>query len=155
MCMFGLSQRLSSKESACNSRVSETSGSIFGSGTSPGGEQGNPLQDSWLENPMESGGLQSFRSQRIGRDWSNSAGMHTMYLFQCCSLKSSLPLLLLLCPKSPFLISVSPLLPCMKDRQYHLSRFHIYALIYNIWHSNFNKSFSIHDLPIIRWLLTL
>ena len=106
----------------------------------------------WIK---ESCGLQSSRSQRIGHDWSNSARVHTRYMFQCCSLKSSHPLLLLLCPKSPFFTSVSPLLPCMKDHQYHLSRFHIYALIYDIWHSNFSKSFSTHYLPIIHWLLTL
>ena len=34
--------------------------------------------------------------------------------------------------KSLFFMSVSPLLPCMKDYQYHLSKFHIYALIYCI-----------------------
>ena len=53
--MFGLPQWLSSKESACNSRVSEASGSIFGSEISPAGEQGNPLRDSCLENPMDKG----------------------------------------------------------------------------------------------------
>ena len=30
-------------------------GSISGSGRSPGGGHGNPLQDSWLENPMDRG----------------------------------------------------------------------------------------------------
>ena len=33
---------------------------------------------------------------------------------------------------SLFFMSVSPLLPCKQDHQYHLSRFHIYALIYDI-----------------------
>ena len=28
-------------------------GSISGSGRSPGGEHGNPLQYSWMENPMD------------------------------------------------------------------------------------------------------
>ena len=39
-------------------------GSIPGLGRSPGGEHGNPLQYSCLENPMEeeSGGLQSIKS---------------------------------------------------------------------------------------------
>ena len=34
--------------------------------------------------------------------------------------------------KSLLFIALSPLLPCMSDRQYHLSRFHIYALIRGI-----------------------
>ena len=47
-------------------------GSIPGSGRSPGGGHGNPLQYSCLENPMdrEPGGLQSVESQRVGHDWS-------------------------------------------------------------------------------------
>ena len=42
--------------------------SIPGSGRSPGGGHGNPLQYSCLENPMteESGRLQSMGSQRAG-----------------------------------------------------------------------------------------
>ena len=52
-------------------------GSIPGLGRSPGGGQGNPLQNSCLGNPMDrgaysplgsSGGLQSIGSQRAGRD---------------------------------------------------------------------------------------
>ena len=39
-----------------------------GSGRSPGEENGNPLQDSCLENPMEPGRLQSMGSQRVGHD---------------------------------------------------------------------------------------
>ena len=43
-------------------------GSIPGSGRSPGEGNGNPLQYSCLENPMEPGGLQSTGSQRVGHD---------------------------------------------------------------------------------------
>ena len=45
-------------------------GLIFGSGRSPGGGHGNPLQYSCLENPWteEPGGPQSIGLQRIGRD---------------------------------------------------------------------------------------
>ena len=56
---------LSGKESsACNAG---DLGSISGSGKSPGGGNGNPLQGSclWTE---ESGGLQSMVSQRGGHD---------------------------------------------------------------------------------------
>ena len=47
------------------------SGSIPGSGRSPGGGNGNSLQYSCLENPMdteEPGGLQSMGSQRVGHN---------------------------------------------------------------------------------------
>ena len=56
------------KESACNAG---DLGSIPGSGRSPGGAHGNPLQYSWLENSMdrEPGGLQSMGSQRVRHDW--------------------------------------------------------------------------------------
>ena len=43
---------LSGKESACNAR---DLGSIPGVGRSPGGEHGNPLQYSCLENSMDKG----------------------------------------------------------------------------------------------------
>ena len=45
-------------------------GLIPGTGSSPGGGHGHPLQYSCLENPMteESGGLQSTESQRVRRD---------------------------------------------------------------------------------------
>ena len=53
--------------SACNA---EDAGSIPGSGRSPGGGNGNPLQYSCLENPMdgEPGRLPSTGSQRVGHD---------------------------------------------------------------------------------------
>ena len=45
-------------------------GSIPGSGRSPRGGHGSPLQYSCLENPMDgmAGGLQSMRPQRVGPD---------------------------------------------------------------------------------------
>ena len=47
-----------------------SSGSIPGSRRFPGGEHGNPLQYSCLQNPhgQEPGGLPSIGSQRVGRD---------------------------------------------------------------------------------------
>ena len=50
----GLSQWLSSKESACNAGATEDMGSVPGSGRSPGGH-GNPLQYSCLENLTDRG----------------------------------------------------------------------------------------------------
>ena len=53
----GLPQWFSSK--ACNTGATGDTGSIPGSGGSPGGENGNPLQYSWLENPMDIGASQA------------------------------------------------------------------------------------------------
>ena len=55
------------KASACKA---EDPGSIPGLGRSPGGGNGNPLQYSCLENPMDEdpGRLQSMGSQRVGHD---------------------------------------------------------------------------------------
>ena len=59
LCMLkknmGLPWWLSGKESACNAGAAGDVGSIPGSGRSPGGGQGNPLQYSCLENPMDRG----------------------------------------------------------------------------------------------------
>ena len=48
-------------------------GLIRGSGRSPGGGHGNPLQYFCLENPMDrgAGGLQSLGPQRVGHDWAH------------------------------------------------------------------------------------
>ena len=48
-------QWLSDKESACNAGATGDTGSIPGSGRSPGGGHGNPLQYSCLENPLDTG----------------------------------------------------------------------------------------------------
>ena len=69
----GLPRWLSGKESAYN--VGDT-GSIPGSGRSPGGRNGNPLYYSCLEDPMDRRGcrLQPIGSQRVGH---NLAQKHT------------------------------------------------------------------------------
>ena len=49
-------------------------GSISRLRRSPRGGNGNPLQYSWLENPMdEPGGLQAIESKRVGHDWRDLA----------------------------------------------------------------------------------
>ena len=40
-------------ESPCNAGDTGDMGVVPGSGRSPGGGHGNPLQYSWLENPMD------------------------------------------------------------------------------------------------------
>ena len=54
-----------------------------------------------------------------------------VYMFQCHSPKSSYPLPL---PQSPKVLStqVSLLLSCIQGHHYHLSKFHIYVLVYCI-----------------------
>ena len=56
------------KESACNAGAEGDTGSILGSGRSPGGGNGNLLQHSCLENPKdrEAWWAQSTGSQRAG-----------------------------------------------------------------------------------------
>ena len=59
-------------------------GSIPGSGRSPGGGHGNPLQHSWLENPVDRGAWRATKStgsQKVGHDCSHSAhaqGLETL-----------------------------------------------------------------------------
>ena len=53
------SQWLSSKESTCNEGTTGDVGMIPGSRRSPGGGNGNPLQSSCLENPMDGGAWQA------------------------------------------------------------------------------------------------
>ena len=63
------------KVSACNEG---DPGSIPGSRRSPGEGNGNPLRYSCLENPMDSGRLQSTGSQRVGHDWVTSLSLFTL-----------------------------------------------------------------------------
>ena len=55
MNIEGLPWWLSGEESAYNTGAVGDAGSIPGSGRSPGGGHGNPLQYSCLENPMDRG----------------------------------------------------------------------------------------------------
>ena len=71
---MGLPGWLSGKEFACEAEDSgDTADSIAGLDRSPGGGHDNPLQYSWVENPMaeESGRLHSIWSLRGRHDWSN------------------------------------------------------------------------------------
>ena len=62
---------LAVKNPPANAGDLRDAGSVPGSGISPGGEHGSPLQYSCLENPMdreEPGGLQSMGLQRVTDD---------------------------------------------------------------------------------------
>ena len=79
---MGLPQWLSGKESACN--IGDL-GLILGSGRSPGGAHGIPLQYSSLENPMDQGAWQApVHRGRKESDMTEQLSMHayTEYIFQ-------------------------------------------------------------------------
>ena len=62
------SQWLSGKESVCSAADTGDAGSIPGLGRSPGGRQGNPLQYSCHENPMDEGAWQAM-AHRVAKSW--------------------------------------------------------------------------------------
>ena len=66
----GLPWWLSGEESACTVEAAGDTGLIPGSGGSPGGGHGNPLQYSCPENFMDRGAWQAkpVRSQRVGHN---------------------------------------------------------------------------------------
>ena len=59
MLCVGFPDGSSGEESACNARDRGDVCLIAGWGRSPGGGHGNPLQYSWLENPMDRGAWQA------------------------------------------------------------------------------------------------
>ena len=69
----GLPWWLNGKESTCKAGTAEDAGSIPGLGRSPGGEHGNPLQYSCLENPMDRGAwratVHGVAKSRTGLKW--------------------------------------------------------------------------------------
>ena len=77
MCMYGAS----GNESACQCRSLRVAGSVPESGRSHGGEHGNPLQYSCLENPMDRGAWWStvhgvVKSQTLAKWLSTHAWTH-------------------------------------------------------------------------------
>ena len=75
---LGFPGAASGEEPTCQCRRISEAGSIPGSGRSPGGRHGNPLQYSCLENLMNR--LWSIGSQRAGHDWCNLTGAADFYL---------------------------------------------------------------------------
>ena len=81
LLMSGKGLTLVVKSLPTNAGDFRDSGSIPGSGRSPGGGHDNPLQYSCQENPPwteDPDGLLSIGSQRVGHDWSNLAQHNTM-----------------------------------------------------------------------------
>ena len=71
------------KESACNA---EDPGSIPGSGRSPGEGNGNPLQYSCLENPMDRGAWQAtvHGVARVGHDLATKPPPNQIHMHRIC-----------------------------------------------------------------------
>ena len=61
-------------------------GSILGSGRSPGGGHGNPLQSSCLENPMDRGAWQAI-VHKVAKSWTQLKQLSTckiyIYIYVC------------------------------------------------------------------------
>ena len=68
------------KESAINAG---DLGSIPGLGRSPGGGNGNPLQYSCLENPMDGGAYLQATVHRVTKSWTRLNARHRAGLEQC------------------------------------------------------------------------
>ena len=75
---FGLPQWLSSKESAYNAG---DTGLVPGSGGSPGGGDGNPLQYSCLENLMDRGAWQA-TVHRVRKNWTQLKQIRSLWIFK-------------------------------------------------------------------------
>ena len=75
------------KESACNAG---NLGSAPGLGGSPGEGNGNPLQYSCLENPMDRGAWRAtvHRVARVRHDWATTHHHHHALLSQCSAFQS-------------------------------------------------------------------
>jgi len=87
------------KESACNM---EDMGLVPGLGRSPGGGHGNPLQYSYLENPVDRGGWWAavLGFQRVGHDWMTKHSTQLssslfLYIFSLLNFSLCSPILLL------------------------------------------------------------
>ena len=68
MQLFGASQLVSGKESACNAGATGDAGSIAGLGRSTGEGNGSPLQYSCLDNPIDRGAWQA-TVHRVVKSW--------------------------------------------------------------------------------------
>ena len=82
-------------------------GLIPGSGRSPGEGNGNPLQYSCLENPLE-GGAWSMGSQRVGHDWATSL-FHSLF-FIYVENNVLLRIVLYICPSDQIFVQILPIL---------------------------------------------
>ena len=107
---------------------------------SPGGGPDNPLQCSFLENPMDrrACSLQSMGSQRVGHDWSNLPLMRAHTIHNGCRCQS----LFLF----KYVCSQHPVLPCIPTsfRKHHPFYDYLNRAFYLILYKNseFSPSYS-------------
>ena len=127
------------KESAFNTGDAWDTGSIPGSGRSPGGVNGNLPQDSCLGNPKHRGAwqVQCMGSGREGHNWSNLS-TYTKAVTTCLLFPSSLPLMLHSNRTQQFLISVQtattnlskfPQVPFLISKEYPILRVPLLAFL--------------------------
>ena len=74
------------KEFTCYTGAAGDLGSVPGSGRSPGGGHGNPLQYSWLENPMDRGAWWAL-IHRVAKSQTGLKQFSTHA--QCCVIKGN------------------------------------------------------------------
>ena len=82
---------LSGKESACNAGAAGDTGSTPGPGRHPGGGNGNPLQYSCLENPMNRGAWWA-TVHKVAKSWTRlkRLGTTVSVQFSCLVVSDSL-----------------------------------------------------------------
>ena len=107
---------LNSKESTCSAGVSDYAGLTPGSGRSPGGGHGNPLQCSCLENPHRQRSLWTIDKelQRVGHDRSDLARAQAQRALKICFSSNASPGF-----QSLFCVTSSSMSPSPKMLQYN------------------------------------
>ena len=80
---LGLPSWFSGKESACSAGASGDVGSVRGSRKSPGGGNGNPLQYSCLDNPMDRGDWRAI-DHRVSKHQTRLSTHAYITALQCC-----------------------------------------------------------------------
>ena len=78
--MIGFPRGSAGKNSTCNAAATGDVGSIPGLGRSPGGRNGNPLQYSCLENPMDRGAWRA--TVHVVTESQTQLTEHTQYIIE-------------------------------------------------------------------------
>ena len=87
--LYGLPRWLSGKESACCAGDSGDTVSIPGLERFPGGGNGNPLQYSCLENPMDRGAWQA-TVYRVTKSWAQLSTSRDYIIFNYLNIRKNL-----------------------------------------------------------------
>ena len=133
----------------------EDPGSIPGSGRFPGGGNGNPLQYSCLENPMDRRAWWAIvhRSQRVGYNWSDLARICTsiIWLFSTVCPIFWFKRFTLIADYTEMNSVVYPFIFggtfCSKFGLLHVVTCTCFALLYHLFYDPFGPS--LHGLPVV------